>query len=1099
MPGPTEPPRGEASGQRDLEARLKRERRLNAVLRGVRGVNQLITKVDDRDELIRGACRHLAGTMGYDAAWIALTRTSDEVVAVAAAAEAGGAAKAAEFRTRVLGGERPTCLRRALATAETVVIAEPAVECPQCVFASRATGSGISLSRRLAFGERVFGALSVSVPREFMDDPEELSLFAEIAEDLGFALQKIENAEREQRLHTLRLRTERIAGIGSWEWNLETGEILFSDELFRIFGLEATAEVPAYESQREFYHPEDFARLEQALELCREEGTPFELELRVVRRDGTVRHCVGRGEAERGRDGPAGRLYGSLQDVTERREGEIALQHAYERTRYIVEHMNSAAAVFDRDLRFLYVSRRFLEAYRVKEEAVIGRHHYEVFPDLPEAWRQMHQRALAGEVLSSERDRYERADGSVDWTRWECRPWYDHNGRVGGMILFTEVITDRVRAENELRESEERYRALFESNHAVMLLIDPRTLAVVDANPAAVRFYGWDRKTLRGMSIDAINVLSREEIEAEIAAARVDRRDHFLFRHRRADGSTCDVEVYTGSLEFGGRPVVYSIIHDITERRMAERALRESEERQRALIEASPLALFALDRDRRILTWNAAAERIFGWREAEVAGRLPPIVPAGEEESFDELTRRVLEGGLVARAEVMRQRRDGSLLEVSLSAGPVRDAAGAVVGIMTVIEDISARRELERERETLLHTVQEKKEAAEAASRAKDEFLGVMSHEMRTPLNAILGFSSLLLEEAGSEDEREALGAIVEAGEQQLRLVDDILEFARLDRGRLRPKPVSTDLVSLCAEVARHGRPMAAAKGLSLQFENGFAGLSAVPAQRQVRCDVGMLSRALKNLLENACKYTRSGSVCLCLAELDAAGPGRSRFRFEVKDTGIGIEPDKVGQIFEAFTQVDSSYTREFGGTGLGLAICRNLVEAMGGELAVESRPGEGSSFWFELELEQLPGEDAATSKTGAAGPRLRLSRPLEVLIVDDRPSNAEVVQAFLVRLGARGTAVPSAAEALACCAHRRFDVILMDLSMPEMDGFEATRQLRARPGPNQRTPVLAMTADATEQSEVLSRAAGMEEHLTKPFRLEHLWEVLEAYARRHA
>jgi PAS domain S-box-containing protein len=936
------------------------ESRLEAVLRTFRQLHELVSSEGDRLSLCERTTALLVEGMGYVSATVAFWDGPDR--AAGTLIVAGCPAEKERLRRQLRLPELPTCLRQAFAGNEVVVIHDVARDCPDCPFFHR-NEPCVRLLRRFDSGKRVFGVLNVRVPPELVRDSREHAYFAHLAEDLGFAFDRIREEEERRRFHAMRERTELAAGIGSWEWIPATGEVKWSEQLFRIFGLDPAGPPPRFEDQAALYSACDWARLSAAVEAGRREARPFDLEFNVVRPDGSSRQCIARGLPERDPQGRVVRLFGFIQDISARCEAEARLQHACDLTRYFVEHLRGAVAVLDRELRYLYVSHRFIADFEVTAGDLIGRRHYELFPDLPEDRKEAHRRALAGEVVSCERDRYPRPDGRLDWTRWECRPWYERDGSVGGIILYLEIITEAVLAEQALRESEERYRGIFEHNHAVMLLIDPSRACVVDANPAASRFYGWSRDALRGKPVAEINTLPAAEVARQLERIRSGVQGHFFFQHRLADGSIRDVEVYSGGLQVGGRELLFSIVHDITE-----------------------------------------------------------------------------------------------------------------------------RKRLEREQELLLHALQEKKEAAEAASRAKDEFLAVMSHEMRTPLNAILGFSSLLLDGDFEMDRDEAVAAIHRAGEHQLKLVDDILEFARLDRGRVRPRLAPVRLVPLCEEILRELKP--AAHGLDLELENGIEGFPAIEGGVEVLADEVMLRRVLGNFLHNACKYTRRGSILLRLGR-DSSGPARRVFRFEVVDTGIGIAPDKLAGLFQPFTQVDSSYSRQFEGAGLGLAICEKLVGLMEGEIGAESRPGEGSRFWCELPLAEGDGRAVEPSARAGASPSPPLPKAMRLLVVDDRPSNAHFMQALVERLGAQGEVALDGPRALQRCAQDRFDLIFLDLRMPAMDGFEVARRLRSEMGPNQRTPVVAVTADVSRESADRCREVGMAGHLTKPVAIESLRQTL--------
>jgi CheY-like chemotaxis protein/nitrogen-specific signal transduction histidine kinase len=370
----------------------------------------------------------------------------------------------------------------------------------------------------------------------------------------------------------------------------------------------------------------------------------------------------------------------------------------------------------------------------------------------------------------------------------------------------------------------------------------------------------------------------------------------------------------------------------------------------------------------------------------------------------------------------------------------------------------------------------EARRRALVASRAKSEFLATMSHEIRTPMNSILGFTELLLHDpALPEAARERVKVIAEAGDSLMTVLNDILDFSKMEAGQveLHLEPVALDEL-LAAAVEIMGEP-ARAKGLTLRLEaEGLDGAFSLDGQR--------LRQVLLNLLNNAVKFTEEGHVRLAAA---MAQDGKA-LRFEVHDTGIGIDEAVLGRLFSRFSQADSSTTRHYGGTGLGLAICKGLVERMGGRIAVDSRVGSGSCFWFEVPAVRVAGKDAGRAPEPPA-------RALggRVLLVDDHPMNLRLGETLLGLLGCEVDTAASGEEAVQAAAAQAYDAILMDLHMPKMDGLEATRAIRALAGPSARAPIIAMSADVLPHSVERCRAAGMEDHLAKPVQLRALHDTL--------
>jgi signal transduction histidine kinase/CheY-like chemotaxis protein len=366
------------------------------------------------------------------------------------------------------------------------------------------------------------------------------------------------------------------------------------------------------------------------------------------------------------------------------------------------------------------------------------------------------------------------------------------------------------------------------------------------------------------------------------------------------------------------------------------------------------------------------------------------------------------------------------------------------------------------------------------ASRAKSDFLATMSHEIRTPMNSILGFTQVLLQDPGiSRDARAKVEVIAQAGDSLMTVLNDILDFSKVEAGQIELHIDPVDVGACAAHVIEIMQGPARAKGLALRLEaDGVAGLFETDGQR--------LRQILLNLLNNAVKFTEQGHVLLSIAFSEAA----QMLRFEVSDTGIGVDPQVVGRLFTRFSQADSSTTRDYGGTGLGLAICKGLVERMEGRIGVESRPAAGSIFWFELPARRV---EAATADDGAADGQAQVLHGW-VLLVDDHAMNRNLGETMLNLLGCQVDLVSSGEEAVRAASERVYDAILMDVHMPKMDGLAATRAIRALPGPGSKAPIIAMSADVMERNLERCREAGMVDHIAKPVQLPIMHAVLQRW-----
>ncbi|GAA4492746.1 response regulator [Pseudaeromonas paramecii] len=370
------------------------------------------------------------------------------------------------------------------------------------------------------------------------------------------------------------------------------------------------------------------------------------------------------------------------------------------------------------------------------------------------------------------------------------------------------------------------------------------------------------------------------------------------------------------------------------------------------------------------------------------------------------------------------------------------------------------------------------RDAAQAANRAKSNFLATMSHEIRTPLNAVINLSELLLESELTSRQRELVEGICQGGVSLFQLVNDVLDFSKIEAGKMEIQYSNVELRSLLEGVCNLFEQQATQKGL--QF-----GLSIAPdVPRMLSCDQTRLRQVLQNLLSNAVKFTERGRVHMAVRMTEPNPAGRD-LMFQIIDSGIGIRDEEQGKLFEEFHQMDPALNRRFGGSGLGLAIAARLVQMMEGSIGCQSRYGEGSTFWFTLPYQRL--SLPATVAHSAVAAQLEG----KILLVEDSPTNQMVASALLSKVGCQITVVDNGQDAIAAVTAQPFDLVLMDVSMPGMDGLEATRRIRAIMGPPSAVPIIAMTAHAFAEDKAACLAAGMNDYLTKPLHREQLHAML--------
>ncbi len=601
------------------------------------------------------------------------------------------------------------------------------------------------------------------------------------------------------------------------------------------------------------------------------------------------------------------------------------------------------------------------------------------------------------------------------------------------------------------------------------------------------RIYGVTRETFDPSLDDSLAFFHPDDREAVREAVMRGLQTGEGFRKRmrliRADGEERLVEAHADT-ERGpdGRVVsMFGVFQDVTEAEAATRRIAESEQRHRLLADRATDIIITYGVNGLVSYVSPSIERVSGHLPHEVVGRPvtdlihPEDVP-GLAESFREFVKAPPEWsqrGVTYRGLV----KDGGCRWFEARTSIIRDDSGRVIEFQDLVRDVTETKRLE---EALI----EARDRAEAGARAKSEFLANMSHELRTPLTSVIGFSGLLQQSAAlPETERRYADRIGTASEALLGVINDILDYSKLEAGAVEMEARAFDPRALTQAAAAMVEGQCEVKGLALNVTLD----PDLPAA--LTGDEGRLRQIALNFLANAAKFTANGCVTL-----KASWTGE-RLRLAVTDTGIGIAADKIDTLFERFSQADNSTTRVYGGTGLGLSISRRLVEMMGGEIGAESRIGEGSTFWCEVPL--APAE-AEASESEADG---EMARPdgLRILMADDAAANRELMVAIMSGLGVALETVADGAEAVEAARTGAYDLILMDVHMPVMDGLDATRAIRALDGDAGRVPVIALTANVQPEQVLRCREAGMDDHVGKPIQVAELMRVISARLEQRA
>jgi len=934
---------------------------------------------------------------------------------------------------------------------------------------------------------------------------------------------------------------QKIAHLGSWELSLLEERLECSEEVYRIYEIDPKSFIGSYRRFLEKVHPDDQNLVIRSYLNAIENKTLYDIEHRLLMQDGRIKFVSERGECCLDQKGRVKSILGTVLDITDRKQIENDLRNSRAQFSSVIQDLPALVCRCKLDGSILFVNQAYCDYFGQGYDELVGKNMFELVPE--DEREQVRNNLLTinaeNPMLIQEHQVY-AADGSIAYQRWSNRAICNDEGEVICIQAYGEDITERKQHELMTWMQARRTEALLNlpptaekmeesefmqyGQELAEKLTNSHTSFIhfVTDNDQEIELQNWSDTSVDGHSQNEHKQHYLIQ-EATIWADSLRQRkalifnDYKSFRQEKGltEGNTQLLRLITvpviennkvvmltgvgnkeshySDMDIETVQLISNEVWRIVQRQRSDQELRKLAQ----AVEQSPDSIVITNRDAEIEYVNTAFITKSGYQADEVIGKNPRILKSGQtpDKVYQKLWQN-LSQGKIWRGEFINQTKAGKQYVEFAIVAPIRQSDGSISHYLAIKEDITEKKrlgeELDQYRYHLENLVEERtqqlkleREKAERASQAKSIFLANMSHEIRTPMNAIIGLSHLLRHTNLSDKQLLKLKKINDSANHLLSIINNILDLSKIEAGKVTLEQSNFHIDSIFDHICSLMREQAKEKGIAFNIDH-----SNLP--EWLNGDPTRLKQALLNYVGNAVKYTEQGKITI-RANVVEEHEQQLLIRFEVEDSGIGIKAKNLSGLFDAFEQEDVSTTRKYGGTGLGLAITQNLAKLMGGEVGVKTEPGKGSTFWFTAKLAK--GEaiqsDLSSEVNKMAETKLKTDhRGARILLAEDNEINREVAIDILSGTGLQIDTVENGREAVNKVRDLTYDLILMDMQMPEMDGIEATKLILRLKG-KENIPILAMTANVFEEDRRACLNAGMVDFVPKPVNPDSLFATI--------